>query len=214
MEALRAIIAKGDASYRVEAEAISSYAKLQPPDAGSLLPTLLDRPSHGEQIRSAALSGLGKQPDAAGLDTLLQWTHRGKPRECRQAAIRGLSELAKNVHLPDAALERIVNTLLESVKGEQRRMQQSVISSLRDLGDDARPALPVLRAMAANGPDERIRKSAKEAVEKITAAAPEQVQVKELRDELVKLRDEGKELRKRLEKLEAKPGKNAGEEGE
>ena len=72
----------------------------------------------------------------------------------------------------------------------------------------------MLRALAANDPDERIRKSAKEAVEKITAAAPEQVQVKELRDELAKLRDESKELRKRLEKLEAKPGKNAAEEGE
>jgi aminopeptidase N len=214
MDALRAIIAKGDASYRVEAEAVSSYAKLQPPDAGILLPTLLDRPSHGEQIRSAALSGLGKQPDAAGLDTLLQWTKRVKPRECRQAAMRGLSDLAKNVHLPDAALERIVNTLLESVNGEQRRLQQSVISVLRDLGDDARPALPVLQALAANDPSERIRKSAKEAVEKITAAAPEQVQVKELRDELAKFREESKELRKRLEKLEAKPGKNAAEEGE
>jgi len=214
MEALRAIIAKGDASYRVEAEAIESYAKLQPPDAATLLPTLLDRPSHGEQIRSAALSGLGRQPDAAGLETLLQWTKRGKPRECRSAAMRGLTQLAKNVHLSEAALDRIVNTLLESVDGEQRRMQQSVITALRDLGDDARPALPVLQALAANDPSERIRKSAKEAIEKITAAAPEQVQVKELRDELTKLRDDSKELRKRLEKLEAKPDKNAGEEGE
>lgn len=214
MEALLAIIAKGDASYRVEAEAISSYAKLQPPDAGIFLPTLLDRPSHGEQIRSAALSGLGRQQDAAGLETLLEWSRRGKPRECRQAAIRGLSELAKNVHLPDTTVERIVSTLLESLKGEQRRMQQSVITALRELGDDARPALPVLQALAANDPSDRIRKAAKEAVEKITAAAPEQVQVKELRDELAKLRDEGKELRKRLEKLESKPDKNAAEEGE
>lgn len=214
MEALRAIITKGDASYRVEAEAVSSYAKLQPPDAGTFLPTLLERPSHGEQIRSAALSGLGRQPDAAGLDTLLQWTSRGKPRECRQAAMRGLSTLAKNVHLPEATLERIVDTLLESVEGEQRRMLGSVISTLRELGNDARPALPALSALAANSPEERIRKSAKDAVEKITVAAPEQVQVKELRDELAKLKDESKELRKRLEKLEAKSDKNAAEEGE
>jgi len=214
MEVLRGIIAKGDASYRVEAEAVSSYAKLQPPDAGTLLPALLDRPSHREQIRSAALSGLGKQPDAAGLETLLQWTRRGKPRECRSAAMRGLSELAKNVHLPDAALDRIVSTLLESLKGEQRRMQQSVITALRDLGDDARPALPVLSALAANDPSDRIRKAAKEAMEKITAAAPEQVQVKELRDELAKLRDEGKELRNRVEKLEAGPDRDEAQVGE
>ncbi len=213
MEALREIIVRGDPSYRVEAEAIASYAKLQPPDAGSFLPTLLDRPSHVEQIRSAALSGLGRQPDAAGLQTLLEWTRPGKPRECRQAAIRALTELAKNVHLSDAELRRIVDALIEALQGAQRRFKQSVISALREFGDDARPALPLLRALEANDPDERIRNSAKDAVEKITAAAPEQVQVKELRDELAKLRDENKDLRKRVEKLEAKPEKNAAEEG-
>ena len=72
----------------------------------------------------------------------------------------------------------------------------------------------MLQALAANDLNDRIRKSAKEAVEKITAAAPEQVQVKELRDELAKFREESKELRKRVEKLGAKPGKNAAEEGE
>lgn len=72
----------------------------------------------------------------------------------------------------------------------------------------------MLQALAANDPNARIRKAAKDAAEKITAAAPEQVQVKELRDELAKFRDEGKELRKRLEKLEAKPDKNTQESGE
>jgi aminopeptidase N len=204
---LRGIVTKGDASYRVEAAAIEAYAKLQPDDAGKVLPTLLDRPSHGEQIRVAALSGLGKQPDAAGLETILQWSRRGKPRECRQAAVRALGELAKNVHLPEPTLQRIVDTLLESLEGEQRRMQQSVITVLRDLGNDARPALPVLRALANNDPSERVRKAAKEAVDKITAAAPEQTQVKELREELAKLREEAKDLKKRLEKLEARPSK-------
>jgi len=205
--ALRGIITSGDASYRVESAAIEAYAKLQPDGAGKFLPTLLDRPSHGEQIRSAALSGLGKQPDATGLETLLEWSRRGKPRECRQAAMRALSELAKNVNLPDPTLERIVNTLLESVEGEQRRLQGAVITALRDLGPNARPALPVLRALAVNDPSDRVRKSAKEAADKITAAAPEQVQLKELRDELAKLRDQNKDLQKRLEKVEARPSK-------
>ncbi len=214
MAALRALIIKGDPSYRVEAEAIESYAKLQPSDAGTFLPTLLDRPSHGEQIRAAALRGLGKQPNAEGLETLLEWTRRGKPRECRQAAMSALGELAKAVHLPEATLQRIVDTLLESMKGEQRRTRQSAIAALRELGEASRPALPVLRALAANDPDTRVRRTAKEAVDKITATAPEQVQVKELRDELAKLRDESKEIKKRLEKLEAKSGKESQELGD
>ncbi len=207
-QVLLKIITEGDASYRVEAEAIESYAKLQPEGAGTFLVTLLNRPSHGEQIRSAVLSGLGRQPNADALDTLLEWTRRGKPRECRQAAARGLAELAKNIHLPEATLDRIVGTLLESLEGEQPRMKASVIAALRELGDSAKPALPVLRALAANDPQPRIRRAAKDAEEKIAAAAPEQVQVKELREELSKLRDEAKELRKRLEKLEAEPGED------
>jgi aminopeptidase N len=205
--ALKAIVTKGDPSYRVEAEAIESYAKLQPADATRFLPTLLDRPSHQEQIRSAALSGLGLQPDPAGLETLVEWSRCGKPRECRQAAVRGLADLAKNASLPDAATQRIVDTLDDYLTEEPRRFQQSAISALRDLGHDASPALPALRAVAANDPSDRIRRAAKDAVEKITAAAPEQIQVKELRDDLEKLRDENKDLRKRLEKLEATSGK-------
>lgn len=212
-EVLRGIVNKGDASYRVEAEAIESFAKLQPPDAGKLLPTLLERKSHGEQIRSAALSGIGKQPDAAGLDTLLEWTKRGKPRECRGAAMRALGELAKNVHLPDATLEKIVTTLLESTEGEQRRIQQTLIGVFGGLGESARPALPALRKMAANDADSRIRKSAKDAAEKITAAAPDKVELKDLRDELIKIKDESKKLRERLEKLEAKPENGAKDTG-
>ncbi len=66
-----------------------------------------------------------------------------------------------------------------------------------------RGALPQLRAVAANDPLSRIRKAAKEAIEKITAASPPQVQVRDLREELDKLREENQDLKKRLEKLES-----------
>jgi len=207
-EVLRGIIAKGDKSYRVEAEAIESFAKLQPPDAAAFLPTLLDRDSNGEQIRSAVLTGFGKLPDAAGLDPLLEWSKPGKPRECRGAAMRALGELAKNVQLPDASQEKIVATLLESTVDEQPRMLRTVIGVLGGLGQAAKPALPKLNAIAANNAESRLRKAAKDAVEKITAAAPDKVELKDVRDELAKLKDENKDLRKRLEKLEAKPGEH------
>lgn len=213
-EVLRGIINTGDASYRVEAAAIESFAKLQPPDAGKLLPTLLERKSHAEQIRSAALYGLGKQPDASGLDTLLEWTKRGKPRECRGAAIRAVGELAKNVHLSDATLDKIVATLLESAgTGEQRRLQTTLVGVLGGLGESARPALPRLRDIAANDPESRVRKAAKDAAEKITAAAPDKVELKDLRDDLNKIKDENKKLLERLDKLEAKPNNSAKDAG-
>jgi len=214
MAALRGIIMKGDASYRVESEAVESYAKLRPTDVSSVMATALERPSHGEEIRGAALAGLGKQANADGLDTLIEWTHRGKPRECRQAAARALADLSKNVHLDGAATDRVVSALEGCLEGESFRFEQAAIGALRDMGRDAMPALPALRAVAANDPNGRARSSAKDAIDKITAATPEPTQVKDLRDDLTKLRDENKELRKRIEKLEGKSGKPEHEESE
>jgi aminopeptidase N len=203
IDALRELIAKGDPSYRVEAAAIEAYAKLKPPDAASFLPQLLDRPSHLEQIRAAALSGLGLQPDAAGLDTLIEWTRRGKPRECRAAAIEGLGELAKNERVSEETRERVISVLTESLKDERPRFQRSAVAALAELGDRARPALPALRDLAANGEGDRIRKAAADAAEKIAAAAPAQVQAEDLREDLAKLRDEARRLQERIERLEA-----------
>jgi aminopeptidase N len=203
-EALRAVVTKGDASYRVEAEAIESYSKLQAADAATLLPTLLDRPSHGEQIRSAALTGIGRTGNAAGLESLLDWMKRGKPRECRQAAITGLGLLAEGADLPDETTERIVTSLKDALEGERPRFQRAVISALRDLGEDARPAIPALRVVEASGADERLRKAAADAIEKISAANPPPLQLQELRDELTKLREENKAMRDQIERLEAK----------
>jgi len=211
-EALYALIRDGDPSYRVESAAIESYARIQPDGAIPFLTSLLNRDSHREQIRSAVLTGLGNQPTAAGLDVLMEWTRRGKPRECRQAALSALGSLTRNVHLEEADTVRVVDALVTGMKGEHRRIQQAAIVSLRELGKESRPALPELRALAANDPDSRIRKAAETAVEKITAAAPEQVQVKELRDELDKFRKQTKELEDRLQKLEGRSKKETMEE--
>jgi len=75
---------------------------------------------------------------------------------------------------------------------------------LRDVGDDARPAIPALRVVEASAPDERTRKAAADAIEKVSAAAPEPVQLKELRDELAKLREDNKAMREQIERLEAR----------
>jgi aminopeptidase N len=203
-QTLRQLIAKGDPSYRVEAAAIASFSKMQAEGAVDILTSVLDRPSHQEQIRSAALTGLGRTGDSAALRTLLDWMQRGKPRECRRAAVEGLSLLAQDSELPEEARQSLVTALAESLEGERPRFQRAAISALRDLGEKARPAIPALRLVQASGSDDRIRRAAADAIERISAAAPPPMQLQELRDELAKLREANKAMREQIERLEAK----------
>ena len=206
------MIRKGDPSYRVESAAIRSYGKLQPDGATAFLASLLDRDSHREQIRSAALRALGDQPDASGLDTLLSWSRVGKPRFCRTASISGLGSLYKNLQLDDKDVSRIVERVSECIKGESRWVKGSAIRVLGGIGGAAKAALPVLRDVAANDNRSRTRDAAERAIKKITAAEPEKVQVKDLRKDLEALQDDNKDLKKRLEKLEARWKPETGEE--
>lgn len=203
VSALYALIKDSDPSYRVEAAAIRSYGKLQPDNAVPFLLTLMDRDSHREQIRSAVLRAVGEQADASGLDILINWTRRGKPRFCRIAALSALAKLNENVLLHKDQLERIVDAVSSSMKGEHRRVKRAAISTLRDLGEASRPALTVLRALHANDPELRIRDFAKKAIEQITEGTPRQVQVSELREALDDLKEELSDVKERLEKSEA-----------
>ena len=79
----------------VEAEAIRTWARLRPDNARAALEPLLKRNSHREQIRTAALQGIGEQQDPADVELLLSWTTRGKARECRAAALQALGSIAR-----------------------------------------------------------------------------------------------------------------------
>ena len=202
--ALYELIQKGDPSYSVEASAIRSYGKLQPDGAVDFLASLLNRDSHRDQIRSAALRALGELDDPAGLDTLLDWTTQGSMIFTRSAALGALGDLAQNADLEDEARSRIVDLAAERLKVESRWAQRACIKTLEKLGETSRTALPAMRSVAANDPEVRTRDAVKKAIKSITQASPPDVQVDDLRDELDSLREVNDDLLRRLEKLEAR----------
>jgi len=209
MKALRGMIEKGDPSYRVEAEAIKSYGKLQPDGALPFLLTLLDRDSHRDQIRSAVLEAIGKQPDAAGLETLLTYAQPGRERFTRMSAIRGLGDLAKNAKLSDDDVARVVSTMTDLFDDSSRWLRGSAVRSLEQMEETARSALPALRALASHDAERRVREAAEKAIEKITKTSPPAAQVDDLRDELKKLREQNDTLKRRLEELDARVSHDA-----
>ncbi|MFQ5461784.1 MAG: M1 family aminopeptidase [Phycisphaerae bacterium] len=203
IDALYTLIAQGDPSYLVEAAAIGAYGKLQPDGAGAFLATLLDRDSHQEKVRSAALRAMGKLEDDTGYETLRAWIRPGKPRFCRMAAVSALSSLHERGVLTEEQTTLAVDSIAGYAKGADRYLKGATISALQEMGDAARPALPVLRAIAANDPDGRARERAEKAVKKIVAGEPAHVQIDELREELDKLREDNDRLQEQLEKLQA-----------
>src|SRR5262249_30109019 len=118
--ALRPIVEKGDASYYVEAAAIESFGKLQRDDALPVLKPLMSRESRFEVIRSAVLSAIAEQRDPTTIDLLMEWTHKGKPRECRPQAVQALAKVATNVHLDDAAMTRVVDAIAACLPEDSR----------------------------------------------------------------------------------------------
>lgn len=205
--ALRDLIDKGDASYKVEAAAIGSYASLKPDGAADFLPTLLDRDSNNEIIRAAVLAGIGTQADAEAISQLIDWTQPDKPMPCRTAAIGALATLVLEANVPNDARDDVVELLIDRLKSSRinnksRRLPMAAMSALGKIGNDARAALPVIDNIAdrQNG---RLSSMAKRIAKTIRKSAAPKTQLAELRDELDKMRKDNRSMTERLEKLEA-----------
>jgi len=203
--ALAAIVANGDPSYSVEAAAVAAWAGLRPDGGVAALQRLLPRESHNDIVREAVLRGLGDQQDPAALDALLSWTRRGRPRGCRTAALDGLARVAKGGRLDDAQVARVVDAAQLCLhRLEHANVKTQAAQLLRDLGAQGSAALPALAALAEQDPDERVRKQAQEAREKIEAGAPAIVQLDRLRKRLAELEARDRQRRAQLEQLERK----------
>lgn len=204
MDALRPIVTNGDASYRVEAAAIKAFAKLGPDDAFEMVRPTLDRESHREMIRNAALRALANLKDPAVLEILLAWTERDKPDTCRRIAIRALADVAKEEDVQPEVAERAVHAIAACVGDADRRLRGAAVNALESLGRAAAPALPTLHGLAASATDTRVRSAAKGAIESIREDWPLEDQVADLHATLQRLLEENESLRTRLDRLESR----------
>jgi aminopeptidase N len=202
--ALKALLARGDASYFVEATAVASYGKLARPDTVGVVLPWLAKPSHNDVIRSASLVALGESGDLAALDTLLAWSGRGKPRGGRASALEGLAKLAKKANPGEEQRKAIVTAVAACLEGEHPLTRRAAIEALRELGRGAEPKLDVLEHVSRHDPDPRIAELARKAVESVRSSGPPPVELSRLREELERLRQANETLRDRLDRVERK----------
>ena len=204
-QALRQV-AQGDASYRVEAEALRALGRVRDQGAVRLLESSLDRPTHNDMARVAVFQALAELEDPESWPVLVAGAEYGAPRMSRGAAMKAMARLARRYeHLKGEALEAFRRFAREDrgTPAAVFRGKLWAIQALQDLEDLA--AIPVLRALAANEADGRLCRRAEDAIQALRESARKPRELKELRDELDGLLKESQSLRDRLDRVEKRP---------
>ncbi|MCX5745432.1 MAG: M1 family metallopeptidase [Proteobacteria bacterium] len=198
--ALAGIVAQGDASYFVEAEACLALGKVRSPRAGELLREAAKRESFTDVIRQHAYRGLAEARDDGATSLLLEGTRWGHPTQGRRAAAGALAQLVRGRRDREA---RDVRERVELLLGDRDfRVQAAAIEALAVIGDPA--AVGALRRLIERELDGRLRRRAREVIRDLEEGAPQADELRRLRDEVGELRTLAGGLRERLEVLEAR----------
>lgn len=190
-KALKSIVKKGDASYYVEAAAASAIGSIATVNSDEkptvenaieeLKSVLKERQGWNEVVRSGAISGLAQMKTSEdALNLILKYTAVATPQALRLAAIRALGTISTGQTKID--LERILQRLAELAKETFFLTQVSVVAALGQM--ETRKAIRILRALANQTPDGRVRRMADEAVQRVQRNVGSDAAVKQLREEL------------------------------
>jgi aminopeptidase N len=208
-EALKQVVENGDASYYVEAIAakalggmVSANLKDKEDEVLQVLTRVLrEKAGWNEVVRSGALAGLSQlKTSPVALNAIVEYTTPGIPQALRLAAIRSLGAVSTG-QTPNN-VEWILEQLAELSRETFFLTQVGVVSALGQM--ETVKAIPILRSLADQTPDGRVRRIADEAIQTVQKNAGSSPAVEQLRTELDQLKQQNQELRSRLENLEAK----------
>ena len=215
---VKGLVQKGDASYYVEAAAsrvigaisargfayASSNLEEKPKEdkvLKLLKGVLEEKAGWNEVVRSGAIAGLAEfKTSEAALNLLIEYTKLGVPQPLRLATIRALGKIS--VGQSPANLERILDKLTELAKESFFLTQVSVAAALGQM--ETPKAVGILRSLAEQTADGRVRRSAEEEISKVQKNIGSEKNLRQLREDFDQLKQQNQELRSRLENLEAK----------
>lgn len=213
--ALQPIAAQGDASYYVEAAALSGLGRIAAsfadrPETDTLLElyrqVLKERAGWNETVRSGVMTGLSQlKTSEVALNLILEHTAAGTPQALRLAAIRALGAISTGQS--PANLERILSRLEELSRESFFLTQVSTVNALGQM--ETAKAIALLSDLSEQTPDGRVRRMAEEAIQRVQKTIKQDQAVSKLREELDQLKQDNRELRSRLEELEAKSKQEA-----
>jgi aminopeptidase N len=204
---LTELLKRGEPSYYVEAAAAIALGKTRTQGAFETLVSLVERPSWNELIRAGVFAGLGELGDARAVEVLAEWaTSRAKPMDSRVGALVGLRALAATGRIEGEAKTRAVEAVCVGLSDPWELAVLAAAGAAQTWGD-AR-AIPALERVVAISPDERQVRVSRVALAVIRRGATPAAEVRQVRTDLDALREEHRQLRARLESLEARGGGN------
>jgi aminopeptidase N len=211
-QALTALVTAGDPSYYVEADACRALGAMTAaptlqahrPEVRQLLQQVLtDRGGWNEVVRSGAIGGLATMTeDPEALQILLTYTQAGVPQPLRLATIRALGAIS--VHQAPVDRAKILDRLGELARESFFLTQVATVTALGQI--PAIEAVGLLQNLAQGSPDGRVKRMAAEAIERVQKQVGTEPALKQLRQEMEELKTVNRELRGRLEAIEARQG--------
>ncbi|MDG6939454.1 MAG: HEAT repeat domain-containing protein [Nitrososphaerota archaeon] len=192
--ALSAVLKKGDGSYFVEAESARGLGRTKVAAHYDVLVGALSRPSWQEVVQVGAIDGLAAMGDERALPLVKARTARSLPPQVRQAAAAALGKLG-------AGKQDVYELLVDLLKDPWFRVRSSAADALVELKEVR--AIPAIDGAAAAELDGRVKRALREAVNALRSVASSGGQeLRQVRDELEKLKEENRALKERVEKLE------------
>jgi aminopeptidase N len=210
-KALKPFLQDGDPSYYVEAMAARSIGAIASANLDDkpkeekvlklLKSVLSEKAGWNEVVRSGAIAGLAElKTSEAALNLILEYTKIGIPQPLRLSAIRALGKIS--VGQTPANLEVILNRLATLAKESFFLTQVAVVVALGQM--ETSKAISILRSLADQTPDGRVRRYAEEEMTKVRLHVGTEGTLRQLREELDQVKQQNQELKSRLENLEAK----------
>ncbi len=204
-QALRTLLEKGDVSYRVEAAAAAALGKTHTPDNLDLLEKLLERPSWNDAVQTGLFQGLGASGEDRAIDILIANMSNTKRRPTfRAAAVRGMFMVAENRYLySEEARQRAVTALCHVVEHDSWRVVRGTAARALVALGETRAADVIERAgnREVEGSSQRFMQRA---AQSLRSADKPNEQLKQLRQDLDKMREENNKLKDQLTALEAR----------
>jgi len=194
-EALKKVLEDFDESYYVRQSAAVSLGKMKREELHEYLLRFILVPSHNYAITIGVLRGLAEIGDEKCLKTILEYSAEDKPTIVRSAAIMSLGKFPGR--------RDVIRVLQEYSRDENYRVRQSVVAACKELMMPE--VIPILDKMAENDLIEMIRRSARDAAEKIRKNLEKGVEYKALRDEIERIREENRRLVERVSLLSKVP---------
>jgi aminopeptidase N len=196
-------VAEGDASYRVEAEALSVLGRLKAKDCRQFLESFLDRASHNDMGRAAIFRALANLDEVEAWPVLLEGADYGAPRGSRYSAVQGLAKLARRFeHLKPEAINAFKQFSRET-RGTPSATFRGKLAAIHAMGElDDLSAISTLRKLADVETDGRLKRRAEETITGLFESAKKPKEMKVIRSDLDDLVKENKSLRDRVENIE------------